>query len=130
LLRRDNVEHLMMIGGPTDVVVEANIVHAPTPVRHPPRAPVATDTLPAPVPLDEGSMWPLQPEAAAAPLVKPPALDAAARPPARVAEGDTQGSPAAPPPLQPAPQRRTTQTQEPLVSLAGLFLGSDGATRT
>jgi hypothetical protein len=28
LIRRDNVEHLMMIGGPTDVVVEANIVRA------------------------------------------------------------------------------------------------------
>ncbi len=28
LIRRDNVEHLLMIGGPTDVVVEANIVRA------------------------------------------------------------------------------------------------------
>src|SRR5580700_7030918 len=28
LVRRDNVEHLLMIGGPTDVVVEANIVRA------------------------------------------------------------------------------------------------------
>ena len=28
LVRRDNVEHLMMIGGPTDVVVEPNIVRA------------------------------------------------------------------------------------------------------
>lgn len=28
LIRRDNVEHLMMIGGPTDVVVEQNIVRA------------------------------------------------------------------------------------------------------
>jgi flagellar biogenesis protein FliO len=26
LIRRDNVEHLLMIGGPTDVVVEPNIV--------------------------------------------------------------------------------------------------------
>src|SRR4051794_33427811 len=26
LIRRDNVEHLLMIGGPTDVVVEQNIV--------------------------------------------------------------------------------------------------------
>ena len=31
LIRRDNVEHLMMIGGPTDVVVEANIVRAAAP---------------------------------------------------------------------------------------------------
>src|SRR5437879_4968259 len=28
LIRRDNVEHLLMIGGPTDVVVEANIVRS------------------------------------------------------------------------------------------------------
>ena len=28
LVRRDNVEHLLMIGGPTDIVVEANIVRA------------------------------------------------------------------------------------------------------
>jgi flagellar protein FliO/FliZ len=28
LIRRDNVEHLLMIGGPTDVVVEQNIVRA------------------------------------------------------------------------------------------------------
>ena len=28
LVRRDNIEHLVLIGGPTDVVVEANIVRA------------------------------------------------------------------------------------------------------
>src|SRR5258708_17020783 len=28
LVRRDNVEHLLMIGGPTDIVVEPNIVPA------------------------------------------------------------------------------------------------------
>jgi flagellar protein FliO/FliZ len=32
LVRRDNVEHLLMIGGPTDIVVEPNIVRA-TPAR-------------------------------------------------------------------------------------------------
>ena len=33
LVRRDNVEHLVMIGGPTDIVVEQNIVRtAPVPV--------------------------------------------------------------------------------------------------
>src|SRR6476620_10546152 len=30
LVRRDNIEHLLMIGGPTDIVVEANIVRATT----------------------------------------------------------------------------------------------------
>src|SRR5271168_4385713 len=28
LVRRDNIEHLIMIGGPTDIVVESNIVRA------------------------------------------------------------------------------------------------------
>src|SRR6266852_4452515 len=28
IIRRDNVEHLLMIGGPTDVVVETNILRA------------------------------------------------------------------------------------------------------
>src|ERR1043165_5569788 len=28
LVRRDNVEHLLMIGGPSDIVVEQNIVRA------------------------------------------------------------------------------------------------------
>src|SRR5260221_5219035 len=30
LVRRDNIEHLLMIGGPTDIVVESNIVRAVT----------------------------------------------------------------------------------------------------
>src|SRR6187549_1198884 len=30
LIRRDNVEHLMMIGGPNDLIVEPNIVRAAT----------------------------------------------------------------------------------------------------
>src|SRR6188768_98740 len=41
LLRRDNVEHLLLIGGPNDVVIETNIVRVPG-VRLPT---VATDTV-------------------------------------------------------------------------------------
>ncbi len=69
LVRRDNVEHLLMIGGPTDVVVEANIVRAVA--ANPrdavvPRAP--TMEMPRAMPLPEtsnGGSWPLQPEPAA-----------------------------------------------------------------
>jgi flagellar protein FliO/FliZ len=39
LVRRDNVEHLLMIGGPTDIVVEENIVRA-VPVTAPRDMPV------------------------------------------------------------------------------------------
>jgi hypothetical protein len=42
LIRRDNFEHLLMIGGPTDVVVEPNIVRASAPVA--PAAPTAPAT--------------------------------------------------------------------------------------
>src|ERR1700722_19009280 len=60
LVRRDNVEHLLIIGGPTDVVVEQNIVRAQG-ATIPGRPATAPDTLPRPVPLGEGTMWPLQP---------------------------------------------------------------------
>jgi hypothetical protein len=48
LVRRDNVEHLVMIGGATDVVVESNIVDAPlqTAVAVLHRAGNATDSYP------------------------------------------------------------------------------------
>ena len=70
LIRRDNVEHLLLIGGPTDVVVEPNIVRAMPASREAPaaRAPAVAELLPRAIPLpDSGSSdsWPLQPEPAA-----------------------------------------------------------------
>jgi flagellar protein FliO/FliZ len=64
LVRRDNVEHLLMIGGPSDVVIEPNIVRAAA-ARDltAPRTPAIQDAMPRPAPLDEETMWPLQPEA-------------------------------------------------------------------
>ena len=64
LVRRDNVEHLLMIGGPSDLVVEPNIMRGATPAREAAaaRAVPASDALPRAVPLGEGNMWPLQPE--------------------------------------------------------------------
>src|ERR1039457_1975622 len=46
LIRRDNVEHLLMIGGPTDVGGEPNIVRAAAarePAREPGRVSVSTE---------------------------------------------------------------------------------------
>jgi flagellar protein FliO/FliZ len=70
LIRRDNVEHLLMIGGPSDIVVEPNIVRAvaaaPREVTLP-RPPAPVETLPRAVSLtDNGAngSWPLQPEPA------------------------------------------------------------------
>ena len=66
LVRRDNVEHLVMIGGPTDVVVESNIVRAVAATRDIPaaRPPAGSEILPRPIPLPEAGngSWPLQPE--------------------------------------------------------------------
>jgi flagellar protein FliO/FliZ len=66
LVRRDNVEHLLMIGGPSDIVVEMNIVRA-VPVNAPrdvpvPRQPGAEgrpDT-PRPTALEEEAWEPAQ----------------------------------------------------------------------
>jgi flagellar protein FliO/FliZ len=56
LVRRDNVEHLLMIGGPTDIVVEPNIVRA-TAARDPlAQRPVAgSEPPPRIAPLPDGS---------------------------------------------------------------------------
>ena len=74
LVRRDNVEHLLMIGGPTDVVVEPNIVRAVASPRDVPgtRPAAGIEALPRAIPLPEnGGSWPLQPEPAGTTL-RPP----------------------------------------------------------
>src|ERR1700684_381491 len=71
LVRRDNVEHLLMIGGPSDIVVEPNIVRAVASPRDAARPPVGIEALPRAIPLPDagngpgnnpGAGWPLQPE--------------------------------------------------------------------
>jgi flagellar protein FliO/FliZ len=75
LIRRDNVEHLVMIGGPTDVVIEQNIVRA--------------------VPVAPARDAPGRPPGAPEPRVEAPAAEPTARPP-RVAAAD-DGWPGEPP---------------------------------
>ncbi len=95
LIRRDNVEHLLMIGGPTDVVVEQNIVRG-TPARTEPAvnataavappviAPPAFAASPTPFappsrqPMQTESSWPLQPASEPAPVPAPRPYRAAA----------------------------------------------------
>ena len=45
IIRRDNVEHLLMIGGPSDVVVETNIVRAAGPAATRPARATATASM-------------------------------------------------------------------------------------
>lgn len=67
LIRRDNIEHLLMIGGPTDVVVEQNIVRAAgrDAAREPGRE--AARELPGRQPAVVENAWPLQPLSEPAP---------------------------------------------------------------
>src|SRR5271170_4467790 len=78
LVRRDNVEHLLMIGGPTDVVVEPNIVRATAAPRDMPgvRPAAGMDALPRAIPLPENGNggWPLAPESSVG-LRAPPRLE-------------------------------------------------------
>jgi flagellar protein FliO/FliZ len=62
LIRRDDAEHLLIIGGPSDVVVEQNIVRAATAQRE--TGPARPPAMPRAPPVGEDSMWPLQPEPA------------------------------------------------------------------
>jgi flagellar protein FliO/FliZ len=59
LVRRDNVEHLLMIGGPTDIVVEPNIVRANAGREQLPQRPAGADIAPLPrvAPLPEPAGW-------------------------------------------------------------------------
>jgi len=96
LIRRDNVEHLLLVGGPTDVVVEPNIVRAATMQTQPaPMPPAAREPIaraagrPAVLdPLDEHESS----------LVPPPSPEPFVLPPEPAAE--------LPPPPPPAPEPR------------------------
>jgi flagellar protein FliO/FliZ len=90
LIRRDNIEHLLMIGGPTDVVIEPNIVRA-APARSEPAMRTA-----APPPAAE-TAWPLQPShepppvaPPAPPVAPPPAVSVA---PPRAARANSTEEP-------------------------------------
>jgi flagellar protein FliO/FliZ len=57
LVRRDNIEHLLMIGGPTDIVVEPNIVRAMPGRDQIPQRPAAGEGPPRIAPLPDPGGW-------------------------------------------------------------------------
>lgn len=77
LIRRDNVEHLLMIGGPTDVVVEQNIVRGATSTREPARGepsriePSRSEPAARGASAAETNSWPLQPAGEPTPVAAP-----------------------------------------------------------
>jgi flagellar protein FliO/FliZ len=107
LIRRDNVEHLLMIGGPSDVVIEPNIVRAASAREKVSTSqPAAANTLPRPVPLGEPDDWP---EPAPAPQSAP-----------RRGASHAIEEPQVPWPAEPEPQQmpRQARVHDPLAGLA------------
>jgi flagellar protein FliO/FliZ len=135
LVRRDNIEHLMMIGGPTDVVVEANIVRATAAPRDMPggRPTAGMDALPRAIPLPENGggvgSWPLAPEPSVSsratsrveplqddmprdmPREMPRLFQPIAEPPARAPQRDTLSALADELSSRPTPPRRPISRQ-------------------
>src|SRR6201987_5340656 len=53
LVRRDNIEHLLMIGGPSDIVVESNIVRANANRDQLPQRPSSAEAAPRIAPVQD-----------------------------------------------------------------------------
>jgi flagellar protein FliO/FliZ len=116
IIRRDNVEHLLMIGGPSDVVVETNIVRggAAVPRDAAPARNGAPETMPRAMPIPDPTPWPLQPEPA---LVSPPVHQPARA--QRVPSDDAWQQPPVEPAVAPPPIPEVRPVR-PADTLAGL----------
>src|SRR5580693_2349817 len=99
LIRRDNIEHLVMIGGPNDVLVESQINRAVVPVRESNQAsPLLVPSTPAR--RAEAAALPASPAVAPA-IPKPPAP---AQPPAPVSDQPAVPAQTSVPAQAPAPE--------------------------
>ncbi|MBU4530434.1 MAG: flagellar biosynthetic protein FliO [Hoeflea sp.] len=108
LIRRDDVEHLVMIGGPTDIVIESRIVHpADDQVAPPPRPKAAQQKIePQPERIDRPAPAPAPaPAAAQRPAVEPRPQPQPQRP-EQVREPGMVQTPPQPSPAAPAPASR------------------------
>jgi hypothetical protein len=112
LIRRDNVEHLMMIGGPNDLVVEPNIVRATAardtgrdqfrPAPPEARQEMRQEMRSTPVVETNGGSWPLQPS------VEPPVPAAPQPRVVRDFRTSVTDEPWVEPPREPAPRPRSS----------------------
>lgn len=127
LVRRDEVEHLIMIGGPTDIVIESRIVGAQPVAAAPPSASSAPQPMPSPA---QDRRRPV--ESPAAPMAVPasqPAAEPVARavPVERRAEMRPTPSPVPPPaatPLSPVqPPVASTPATPPISSMGQALYG-------
>jgi flagellar biogenesis protein FliO len=113
IIRRDNVEHLLLIGGPTDVLVESNIVRAAPAqtARDTIARPAASEIASAPVALAEPS-WPPVMSAAAVSEFAPRPAPITRPEPAFRPEPVTHADPV----ILPEPLPRETPARPPLVA--------------
>jgi flagellar protein FliO/FliZ len=114
LIRRDNTEHLLMIGGPTDVVVETNILRAGAreTTREPARVSMSAETTAR---LTPEAAWPQAP----APEPPPPP------PPARSYRSSATEEPWLPP--EPGARARPAAAADSLTGLAAELSSKLGA---
>jgi flagellar protein FliO/FliZ len=129
LIRRDNIEHLVMIGGPNDVLVESQINRAvasvrestqaspllvpSTPVRRTEAAPLAAPAVPE-APAKVAAKAPVSPPAPApaAPIIAAPAAPTVAPP---IPKAPAPAQPIPPAPVQPtAPAPVPASAPEPV----------------
>src|SRR5271155_3360550 len=127
LVRRDSVEHLLMIGGPTDVVVESQITRvaaaatAPlrdregAPAKQPPALPVAAaaSVPPGPTPLPANAARAPKPAAIPPEPTAPVPPRAAAPAPVVVAEPVREPIVRRPEPAPPTPPERSPEPAPP-----------------
>lgn len=117
MVRRDNVEHLVMIGGPNDLLIESNVMRGERPMVNRPEVRTAEGDLLPPLetivatppaqPIPAPASVQVAPPVQAAPPVKPPAPMRPPEPvraaePPRPAPPAPVISPAPPPPPKPA----------------------------
>lgn len=124
LIRRDNIEHLLLIGGPSDVVVEQHIIrNAPLAQQISPSRPGAQAAPPMP------GHAPVKPAMAPGPEIPPTPEDIAAQhepaPPAPSVQARTPVQPAAPvaapiaaPARSPAPPHGTPSLSTPAAAVS------------
>jgi hypothetical protein len=125
IVRRDNVEHLLLIGGPTDVLVESNIISvtAAQPVRAPEaelRTPVVQPRVPVVEPEVAAKAAPAvvsKPELAVPvmpPVASPVEVVAVEPPPETIGVPEQPTEPRVEPVLMPEP-RREPEVREPTI---------------
>jgi flagellar protein FliO/FliZ len=118
IIRRDNAEHLLMIGGPTDVVVETNIMRSGSAVaRDTTAARTGAGEVPRAMPLPDPTPWPLQPEPVAAPAAPAPVVRLEPPPP-RIDIDDLSPRPTPAEPFTAPPAVARPRQAETLAGLA------------